>query len=110
MTSASTSSVVPLTAAARISERLRPKVIAPRAGRAASRMATSDSAIAPASVSMCAASESSASESAARPATTSTTMKPRISARATRQLAAVGVGGDAVGMAVMVVVTHDHRD
>src|SRR4051794_7146893 len=54
----------------------------PEAGRAARVSASSDSPIAPASVSMCAASERSASECAASPATTSTAMKPTISASA----------------------------
>ena len=69
---------MPLIAAATISLRPSPKVMAPAAGRRASRIATSASASAPASVSMCAASESSASELARMPTTTSTHMKPAI--------------------------------
>ncbi len=46
----------------RHSARFRPKVRLPPAGRSARRRATSESPIAPASVSMCAASESNASE------------------------------------------------
>ncbi len=52
--------------------------MAPAAGRRARRIATSASASAPASVSMCAASDSRASELATMPATTSTHMKPVI--------------------------------
>ena len=79
---ARTSRVVPLACAERISARLSPKVYPPRAGRAASRIATSASRIAPASVSMCAASDSSASECATRPASTSAAMNPTMSASA----------------------------
>ena len=77
-----TSSVAPLNWALRIPARFQPNVIAPPAGRRASRIATSASTSAPASVSMCAASESSASELARMPTTTSTAMKPTISASA----------------------------
>ena len=66
----------------RISARLKPKVYAPRAGRAAMRMATRASAMALASVSMWAASEISAIELAMTPATTSITMKPAMRASA----------------------------
>ena len=92
ITTASATSVAPLTWADRISARLSPNVKPPAAGRAARRAATSARPIAPASVSMCAASESSASESARMPATTSTAMKPRISpsASASRRLSPVG--------------------
>ena len=83
ITPASTSSAAPLIWAETISARPKPNVKRPPGGRAASRAAASASAIAPASVSMCAASESSASESAIRPAAISTTKKPRISPSAT---------------------------
>ena len=83
MTPASTSRVAPLPWAERISARPRPKVKRPAAGRAASPAAYSATAIAPASVSMCAASESSASESASTPATTSTTMNVAMTPSAT---------------------------
>ena len=83
ITTASATSVAPFSCADRISARRKPNVKPPRAGRCASRAANSASAIAPASVSMCAASESSASEEARMPATTSTAIRPRISASAT---------------------------
>ena len=79
MNAARISSVTPLACAERISTRLKPKVIAPAAGRAASRSASSEKPIAPASVSMCPASESSASEFARMPTATSTAMNARIS-------------------------------
>src|SRR4051794_22657757 len=81
-----TSSVAPLNCAERISARRSPKVKAPRAGRWARPTAMSARPIAAASVSMCAASESSASDEATMPTTTSTAMKPRISASAIRSL------------------------
>ena len=62
-----TSSVMPFPAADRISARFQPKVQAPEAGRAASRMAHSATAIAPTSDSMCPASDSSASDPESRP-------------------------------------------
>ena len=80
MNAARISSVTPLTCADRISTRLKPNVIAPAAGRAARRSASSENAIAPASVSMCPASDSSASEFANTPTATSTTMNATISA------------------------------
>ena len=86
MIAASTSRVMPLAWAERISARLRPKVIWPSAGRWARLMATSEKPIAAASVSMCAASESSARELARIPVTTSAAMKARISARAIASL------------------------
>jgi hypothetical protein len=55
-----TSSVMPLAAADRISARFQPNVHAPAAGRAASRMAHSAPPIAPTSDSMCPASDSRA--------------------------------------------------
>ncbi len=82
MIAARTSKVIPFAWAERISTRLKPKVMRPPAGRAASRIATSERPIAAASVSMCAASESSASELARIPVTTSAAMKPRIRTRA----------------------------
>jgi len=69
-----TSSVMPFPAADRISARFQPKVQAPEAGRAASRMAHSATAIAPTSDSMCPASDSSASDPDSTPAMTSATM------------------------------------
>ena len=89
---ASTSSVIPLTCAARTSTRWKPYVIAPRAGRAARRSATSASPSAAASVSMCAASAISASECASTPTVTSTAMNATISpsASATRRREAGG--------------------
>ena len=81
-TPASTSSAAPLIWALRTSARPRPNVNAPRAGRAASAAATSARPSAPASVTMCAASESNARDPATMPATTSTTMKPAMSASA----------------------------
>jgi len=77
-----TSRVTPLTAADRISARFHPKVHTPLAGRAARRIAHSDAAIAPASVSMCPASESNTSDPETRATTTSTTMKVTINAKA----------------------------
>ena len=82
ITTASATSVAPFSCADRISARRKPNVKPPRAGRCASRAANSASAIAPASVSMCAASESSASEEARMPAAISTAIRPRISASA----------------------------
>jgi hypothetical protein len=82
MNAASTSSVTPFACAERISTRRKPNVIAPRAGRAASEIATSEKPIAAASVSMWPASESSASEWATTPTPISTAMNARISVRA----------------------------
>jgi hypothetical protein len=73
---------MPLACADRISTRLRPYVKPPAGGRAANRIATSASAMAIASVSMCAASVISASEPAANPTITSAAMKARIRASA----------------------------
>ena len=84
ITAPSASSVAPFSCADRISARRMPKVKPPPAGRRARRAARIASAIAPASVSMWAASESRARESARMPTTTSTAMKPRISASAMR--------------------------
>src|SRR5439155_155908 len=67
MNAARTSSVTPLACAERISTRRKPNVIAPPAGREASRSATSEKPMAPASASMWPASESSASELAIKP-------------------------------------------
>ena len=61
---------------------LQPVGVGPGAGRAASRIATSASPIAPASVSMWPASASSASDPTTRPTTTSPTRKATISASA----------------------------
>ena len=74
-----------------------------RRARREPRGARAPRAIAPASVSMCAASESSASESATMPTTTSTTMKARIERERDGQPAAVGRGGDGVGVVVVAV-------
>ena len=73
-------SVSPFACAARISTRPKPKVQRPPAGRAAMDAATSASASAAASVSMCPASARSASELARIPKTTSATMKASRSA------------------------------
>ena len=61
---------------------------------------------------MCAASESSASEPASRPATTSTPMKPAMSASATvsQRRSASGRRGVRVRVARMLVVVGDHVD
>ncbi len=80
-----TSRVMPLPAAERISARFQPNVNALRAGRAASRIAQIDAARAPASLSMCPASASSATDPDAAATTTSTTMKPTIRTSATRR-------------------------
>ena len=104
MTPASTSSTAPLICADRISARPSPNVNGPRGGRAARRAATSASAIAPASVSMCAASESSASDEARTPATTSTPMKPRTIASATASQRRSASDDTAWRMAVVVVL------
>jgi hypothetical protein len=82
ITAPSASSVAPFSWADRISARRIPNVNPPPAGRRARRAARRASASAPASVSMWAASDSRASEEATMPATTSTDMKPRISASA----------------------------
>ncbi len=79
MNAARIKSVTPLACAERISARLKPNVIAPFAGRAASVIANSEKPIAAASVSMWPASESSASECATTPAATSAAMNARIS-------------------------------
>ena len=96
--------VTPLAWAARISTRLKPNVIAPLAGREASRSANSEKPIAAASASMCPASESRASEFAITPVATSTAMKATIRPSATVSLprsapavGAVGVSGVIVG-------------
>ena len=77
-----TSSVMPLPAADRISARFQPNVQAPAAGRAASRIAHSEPPIAPTSDSMCPASESSASDPETTAAITSPSMNAASSARA----------------------------
>ena len=82
ITTASPTSVAPFSCAERISARLKPNVNPPARDGCASRAANSASAIAPASVSMCAASESRASDEARMPASTSTAIRPRISASA----------------------------
>ncbi len=74
--------MIPFAWADRISTRLNPYVKPPAGGFADSRIATSASTIAIASVSMCAASVINASEPAANPTTTSASMKPTISASA----------------------------
>src|SRR5919201_2442783 len=84
MSTASTSNAPPFACAESTSARRRPNVRLPPAGRAASRKARSDSAIAPASVSMCAASDRSASECARMPATISPAINAAINASATR--------------------------
>ena len=78
----------------------------PVGGRAASRSATRASPTEPASVSMCAASESSASESASRPADDLDDHEAEDQPEREPQLAAVGVGRDAVVVAVVM----GHRD
>src|SRR5437660_1531472 len=65
-----------------ISARLKPNVWVSDGGRVASRAATSEVPMAPASVSMCPASASSASERAAKAVATSRTRKPTMSPRA----------------------------
>ena len=76
-----TSSVMPLPTAARISARFMPNVCEPVSGRWARRSATSDPAMAPMSASMCPASASSARECERNAVTTSNAMK---AARRTR--------------------------
>ena len=77
-----TSRVIPLPAADSNSARFQPNVHAPRAGRAARRIAQIEARIAPTSDSMCPTSDSSASEPDTTATTTSVTMKPASSVRA----------------------------
>jgi len=77
-----TSRVMPLPAAERISARFHPNVHDPVAGRAARRIAHNEPPIAPTSESMCPASESSANDPEVSATTTSVTMNATSSSNA----------------------------